>query len=548
MPLASGATFAGYTVVRMLSSSATGELYLAQQSGLPGWRALKVLPFSLWADSAFRARFHRESQIAVTMYHPNVVEVHERGEFDGQLWIAMDYVDGTDVAQLMVNRFPAVLPVAEVLAIVAAAAGGLDFAHQRGLLHRDVRPGNIVVTTPGAGEPRVLLSDFGLVRPADENAYAAPEELAGATSDGRTDQYALAVTAMHLFTGAPSAVGGDSLGDLRPDLAGLDEPLSRALATDPSDRFGSCREFAGALSERAGLADRGPDLVEQPLVSMVPAYVVDYPAYVWPETAAAAEQTADAAERTVRQPDPKTIRHRGGMRRMLIGAAATVVLIGLFAAGITIGRRTNALAPQAISPAPSISANPTTGSGAPLPFEGTYRIEVQRSKQTFDNTPTPQPPDVETWWAIRSSCTPGRCLAAATLLNDADHTRQKSPGVPPLILEFADGQWHSVPETTKFPCVGPKGVVGSQTTTQVVTLRPQSAGALVGEMAVSVKSNECSQQGAMIRIPAVASRNGDIPPAVNVPDPVGVTPTTTTTAVPPPMPETPTTRPSGPGR
>jgi serine/threonine-protein kinase len=222
-------------------------------------------------------------------------------------------------------------------------------------------------------------------------------------------------------------------------------------------------------------------------------------------------------------------------------------LAGLFAAGISVGRKSNAPAPQAGGPVTTTAAGPSSSSPpppAPLPLDGTYRIEVQRSRQTFDNTPTPQPPDVETWWAIRSSCTPTRCLAAATLLDDGDHTREKSPDVHPLLFEFIDGQWRSRAETAKFPCVGPTGQASTQTTAQVLTLQPQPQNTLAGEMDITVKSDECGQQGGLIRIPAVARRSGDVPAAVNVPDPV------TITASPPRTPattDTPTTSPSGPG-
>lgn len=572
MALASGANFAGYTVVRLLGSSATGELYLAQRPDVPGWRALKILPFTMWADGEFRARFHRENESVVTLFHLNIVEVHERGEFDGQLWVAMDYIDGSDVARLMAERFPAVLPVGEAIAIITAAATGLDFAHHRGVFHRDVRPANLLLTSPGAGEPRILLSDFGLQRPAGEAAYAAPEESTGVATDGRADQYALAATAMHLFTGArPAHPNPPSLSELRPDLARLDEVLNRALANDPADRFGSCREFAAALQERAGITDRSPEAIEtavdEPAVE--PAYVVDYPDHVWPEP-------TDAGHRVVRQPTSATNPRRNslvrsaagslarrldafstgtresrriGPRRMVIGAAAVLLLAGLLAAGIAIGRQTTAPAPQAGPQATSASGTPSSTSAAmtaPPPLDGTYRIEVQRSRQTFNDRLTPQPPDVETWWAIRSSCTPTRCFAAATLLNETDHAQQKAPDVHPLMLEFIDGQWRSRAETTKFPCVGPNGQASAQTTTQVLTLQPQSREDLAGELAVTVKSNECSQLGGLIRIPAVAARDGDIPPAVKVPDPVTVT--TTTTPATTLAPETPTTRSSGPGR
>ena len=159
------------------------------------------------ADGEFRERFHREADLAAGLWHPNIVGVHDRGEFDGQLWIAMDYVEGADAAQLMKAQYPDGMPVQDVCAIVTAVAGALDYANQRGLLHRDVKPANILLTEPEDGERRVLLADFGIARQlADVSgltatnmtvgtvAYAAPEQLMGADIDGRADQYALAAT------------------------------------------------------------------------------------------------------------------------------------------------------------------------------------------------------------------------------------------------------------------------------------------------------------------------------------------------------------------
>ncbi|SOJ54365.1 Serine/threonine-protein kinase PknI [Mycobacterium simulans] len=588
MALANGAIFAGYTVVRRLGSSATGQVYLVQQPGSPGWQALKVLPLAMSADDEFCRRFHRETAIAANLYHPNILEVHERGEFDGQLWIAMDYVDGIDAVQHMANRFPTVLPVGEVLSIVTAVAEALDYAHQRGLLHRDVKPAHILLTNPGVGEPRILLTDFGIGRqlggPDGGVAYLAPEQLMGAPGDGRADQYALASTAMHLFTGAPPVDSADAapppLSVLRPDLARLDGALSKALANQPADRFGSCREFAAALAERAGIAigDRSPDALAT-IEDAAPVYVVDYPAYDWPETAHAKEQGApdpppptatpkrratilqSAAAALARRLDEfstetkeSAARRRLNTRRIVVGLAAALLLVGLFAVGITIGRETSTTSTQASSPATSAAAVPsaptTTAPGTPpVPLDGTYRIEVERSKQTFDYTPTPQPPDVNTWWAIRSSCTPTRCLAAARMLDDNDHTLPK-PGVRPLVMEFGDGQWRTRPETVQFACIGRNGAASTQTTTQVLSLRPQPEGDLVGEMVVTVETNECNQQFAVIRIPAVASRSGDVPPSVAMPDPAQVpapspaNPSQSSTANPTP----PSTTASGPGR
>lgn len=436
--------------------------------------------------------------------------------------------------------------------------------------------------------PRIIRAGRHLARPKRYIAGFAVELEDESQLDGRADQYALALTAIHLFAGAPPVdrshtgpLQPPKLSAFRPDLARLDGVLSRALATAPADRFGSCREFADAMNEQAGVAiadqsSGGVDASEVTAAAGEEAYVVDYPAYGWPEA-------VDCKEPSARAPAPAapTPQRRGSMlqsaagvlarrldnfstatkapasptrrrpRRILVGAVAVLLLAGLFAVGIVIGRKTNTTATEVARPPTSGSAVPsapttTVAVTAPVPLDGTYRIEIQRSKQTYDYTPTPQPPDVNTWWAFRTSCTPTECLAAATMLDDNDHTQAKTPPVRPFLMQFGEGQWKSRPETVQFPCVGPNGSPSTQATTQLLALRPQPQGDLVGEMVVTVHSNECGQQGAVIRIPAVASRSGDLPPAVTVPDPATIpdTPDTTSTATLTP----PTTTAPGPGR
>ena len=298
MPLAEGAIFAGYTIVRLLGSGGMGEVYLAQHPRLPRRDALKVLPEAMTDDSEFRERFNREAELAATLFHPHIVGVHDRGEFEGQLWIAMDYVDGTDAAQLVRDGYPAGMPEHDACAIVTAVAGALDYAHQRGLLHRDVKPANILLTHPEDGERRILLADFGVARQlADISgltatnltvgtvAYAAPEQLMGLDIDGRADQYALAATAFHLLTGLPPYQHSNpvavisqhlnaappKLSDRRPDLASMDQVLSTALAKSPDQRYGRCRDFAAALSERVSGASMSDRETEAGITTAAPA-------------------------------------------------------------------------------------------------------------------------------------------------------------------------------------------------------------------------------------------------------------------------------------
>jgi len=281
MPLAEGATFAGYTIVRKLGSGGMGEVYLARHPRLPRRDALKVLPQSVSADDEYRERFNREADIAATLWHPHIVGVHDRGDFEGQLWLSMDYVEGTDAARLLRERHPNGLPKEQVAAIITAVAEALDYAHQRGLLHRDVKPANILLANPETADQRILLADFGIARWVDDISgltatnmtvgtvsYAPPEQLMGEPLDGRADQYALAATAFHLLTGSPPfshsnpavvisqhlSSSPPAIGDRRPDLAGLDPVLTKALAKNPADRFERCADFARALRHQLGVS------------------------------------------------------------------------------------------------------------------------------------------------------------------------------------------------------------------------------------------------------------------------------------------------------
>lgn len=378
MALASGATFAGYLVARRLGSGPTGTVYLAQDPRASRWRALKVLAPALSEDAEFRRRFLDEVPVATRLHHPNIVEARDRGEFDGQLYVAMEYVEGITAARLIAERFPAVAPAGEVLTIVTALAGALDYAHERGLLHRDVKPANVLLPGRREGEQRTLLTDFGVVRPPGTVGYVAPEQLLGAGVDARADQYGLAATAFHLLTGAPPPTDGapPRLSDQRPELRRLDGVFARALANGADDRFGSCRAFAAAANEQAGLpgAARKPRAV---LVAEFPAYARraarERPPAASPaprrESPAGASGLPAAGEREPARPAPR----RRWTRRRALGAVAVLLVAAVLAVGFLIGRKTDpTVAPAGrptttapAAPAPADPASPPAGPPAP---------------------------------------------------------------------------------------------------------------------------------------------------------------------------------------
>jgi serine/threonine protein kinase, bacterial len=351
MPLTVGDVFAGYTVVRTLGSGGMGEVYLVDHPRLPRRDALKVLPAELTRDSEYRQRFNREADIVAHLWHPDIVSVHDRGETDGQLWLTMDYVEGTDAARLLKDYRGGGLPPGDVLRVVSAVADALDYAHERQLLHRDVKPSNILLSTAESGRQRILLADFGIARWVDDSggltatdmtvgtvAYAAPEQLLGDALDGRADQYALAATTFHLLTGAqpfqhtnPAVVISQHLtapppaiADHVPELSDLGPVFARALAKKPADRYPSCVAFADAL--RHSLEGVPPDVV-----------------------------SGDATMPAVRARRAAVPTSRNHALRWVSAAVALAALVGVaVAVGLLLGDRH-----RPDSPAPPQSAPPT---------------------------------------------------------------------------------------------------------------------------------------------------------------------------------------------
>jgi len=208
MPLADGQVIAGYTILRSLGAGGMGEVYLAQHPRLPRRDALKVLSATVCAESEYCERFKREADIAATLWHPHIVEVHDRGEVDGQLWISMDYVEGTDAARLLTERYLDGLPPEKVVRIVTAVAEALDYAHQRGLLHRDVKPANILMANPGGDDERIMLADFGVARRVGEASGLIAERVAVTVTGPRCSALGRSTRA----SGGPGTVAVASVG------------------------------------------------------------------------------------------------------------------------------------------------------------------------------------------------------------------------------------------------------------------------------------------------------------------------------------------------
>ncbi|MFC9995268.1 bifunctional serine/threonine-protein kinase/ABC transporter substrate-binding protein [Nocardia sp. NPDC127526] len=268
-----GEVFADYLIERPLGSGGMAEVYLARHPRLPRQVALKLLSSEFYADPDIRARFEREANLVARLDHPNIVAVYDRGIWNDRLWMSMQFIDGTDAGTLDHRT----LPPDRALHIIAETAKALDYAHTVGILHRDVKPANIMLARPSPGHgARVLLTDFGIGRLREETqhltrtgallatlAYASPEQLSGAPLDPRSDQYSLACTLFRLLSGS-TPFEADSIGtliighlqtpppsvcDRRPGLPrAVDGVFWQALAKNPADRFGSCMALASAAA------------------------------------------------------------------------------------------------------------------------------------------------------------------------------------------------------------------------------------------------------------------------------------------------------------
>jgi serine/threonine protein kinase len=266
-----GTELGGYRIVEPLGQGATSVVYLAEHVRLGRPAALKLLTPAL-GEADFRDRFLRESQLAASLDHPNIVPVYDAGEDGGLLYIAMAAVDGRDLKTLLAEEGP--LHLRRALRIVGQVGAALDAAHGRGLVHRDVKPANILV----AADDRTYLSDFGVVKELASNGstrtggfigtieYSAPEQIEGRAVDARTDVYALACVLYECLAGEAPFHRASEVAVLNahlhaspprltrtaPDAPSAVEPvIAKALSKSPLDRYGTCGEFIAALRTAA---------------------------------------------------------------------------------------------------------------------------------------------------------------------------------------------------------------------------------------------------------------------------------------------------------
>lgn len=275
-----GREIAGFRLEELLGRGGMGAVYRATDTRLGRSVALKLLVPELAENERFRDRFLRESQLAASLDHPHIVPIYAAGEADGQLYLAMRYVEGSDLRQLIARDAP--LDPRRALRLVEQIGDALDAAHERGLVHRDVKPGNVLIAER-SGREHSYLTDFGLTKQTSSISgltgtgelvgtieYVSPEQIRGEKIDGRADVYSLGCVLYECLAGVrPFARESEvatlwahvheppaSLVKARPELGQtIDGVMARGLAKMPSDRYGSCSELVAAAREALGLAE-----------------------------------------------------------------------------------------------------------------------------------------------------------------------------------------------------------------------------------------------------------------------------------------------------
>jgi serine/threonine-protein kinase len=463
-----GREFGPYRLEAVIGAGAMGVVYRAVHSVLQQSRAIKVLSPHLAADPTFLERFHREAQIAAGLRHRNVVLVYDVAQQDDLHYIVMDLIEGASLRELVGPGRP--FPIARAIGLLRQLASAFDYAHSRRVVHRDVKPNNVIV----GPDDHLTLVDFGIARAAQESRltrdgmivgtpeYMAPEVLAGRGGGPSADRYALGVVAYELLTGRvpfkgpmievaraqihspPPPPRGS-----RPTLPEWVEPvLLRQLAKDPAERYPSAGEFVAALAgPGAGVADSADDRTL--IIPSAPAVAAGR---TGPGTASGPPPAEDDHD-TLITPRPFAAPPGRARNRGLIGAAALVGLV--LAIVLFIGSR--ALAPEASDPtlaADSPATEPSAPAATTAPAAPAVAATA-RPAPTTGPAVAPQAPAAEPTLAAAPSAPAPTATAAPTPPSTAGapawrtvfedrftSNRHGWPHDPSATAWFADAAYH----------------------------------------------------------------------------------------------------------
>jgi len=385
-----GDSLAGYTLERMLGRGGMGVVFLATHRRLGRQDALKVLAPELAEDEGFRQRFIRESQLAASLDHPSIIPIYDADEDDGVLFIAMRYVDGSDLRDAL--RRTGRLTPERTAQVIEAVAGALDAAHGAGLVHRDVKPANILIQE---SDGRVFLSDFGVAKRTTSLGmtktgsligsidYCAPEQIQGESLDGRADTYSLGGVAFHCLTGHPPypkdteiaviqahlAEPAPALSTVTPSLPlALDGVLVTAMAKHREVRYASTGAFAAAFCAAVRGDPRARPTTLPPTAALVQADVrggARVPAVPSTGVSAAPVTAVQTSGNTAPIVPAELDRGEHPARRHWRAAAVLAALLALTGAALAILALTR-----------SDTSRPTSASAATLAGQPTFGSRV----------------------------------------------------------------------------------------------------------------------------------------------------------------------------
>jgi serine/threonine protein kinase len=523
-----GTPFGRYRLLDLLGRGGMGEVWRAHDSTTDRIVALKVLPAQYSDDPMFRQRFRREAHAAARLNSPHVIPIHDYGEIDGRLFVTMRLVEGRDL-QAVLTDGP--LQPGRAVRIIEQVAKALHAAHKVGLVHRDVKPSNVLLDD----DDFAYLIDFGIARATDDtrltgtgNAigtfqYMAPERMDGSPDDARADIYALACVLYECLTGEPPFAGANMASLVAAHLntppprpsntdrgvpTAFDTVVATGMAKSPAQRYRTTVELANAARGAITVPILRPEPPGSPAQpAHHPAERASTPGLLQHHGAAAAKvsHTDPTQSRSTTDLNPSTpvpsgprVAATGNVRKRhrvaVIGAVAVVVVLAIAAAIIVVRNRM-----------PGDSDTPTnngTNSAAPnaSAFTGTFTVDFGPQLNAAGN-PQGGPPSKETW-RLRSACGANGCVANAINNNDPLGAR---------VFDFVDGRWLAV-TNTPAKCKDHDGQAWN-----IMSVQPQPDGTLSGEFFVQ-NSMECYVKGGV-----TFTRTGDTDVA-QLPDPANQPP------------------------
>lgn len=514
-----GVPFGRYLLVDLLGRGGMGEVWRAYDTDTRRIVAIKLLPAALAHDPTFEQRFRREARTAAGLNDPHIIPIHHFGEIEGRLYVDMRFVDGHDL--LVEIRYGALHPD-RATTIIEQTSGALDTAHSAGLVHRDVKPSNIVVDRSDF----CYLIDFGIARSAADTAltitgatlgtwtYMAPERFSTGQIDARADVYSLACVLFECLTGSPpypgstfERVAAAHLFDPVPQpsatsahLSAFDAVIARGMAKSPEDRFSSAGDLAAAARDAARSA---PVAVTESAVSP-PLVDATMPASLFASapTQRGSERPPPPAQ-AARHDDVDTpARKSRGQAATRWGALVGAIFMLVFVTVVVVNASGSESADQSGSPSSTVTARPTpTATTIPNsgPFTGNYSVRLAAATsltgKPWENSL--KPPDEI--WDVRSACGTSGCTAAG-------FRRNSGISSDVMVFDHIDGQWVAV--NTRTTTCG--GLQNEQF--EVFVLAPGADGTMVGNLFV-LSSNGCAEKYAV-----TFRRTYDVDMA-NMPDP-----------------------------